>query len=323
MRAGQIVAPRRAVIVEVPEPSLADEPPGMIKVRVERACLCGSDIPWFAQDHKQHYPLPLFESIHECLGTVVESTSDQFAEGDLVLALPPHHSGLREYFCVPEDQAIHLPRGAMPLEELLMAQPLGTVIWACQRLGNLLDLDTVVVGQGPIGLLFSHMLSNLGARTVTGMDKLDYRLATAHKMRATHTVNVDQQDPVAAVREITGGKMADVVFEVVGHQMETLDLCIKLAKPRGTMVAFGVPDEPFHPRFPYNLFFQQNLALVAAVGAQVVANYSLARDMILQGRIDVSPLVTHILPLSEVQTAYELFVDRKDGAIKVVLDYLR
>jgi threonine dehydrogenase-like Zn-dependent dehydrogenase len=53
----------------------------------------------------------------------------------------------------------------------------------------------------------------------------------------------------------------------------------------------------------------------------MVPNFSLARDMIAQGRINVSPLITHVLPFREVQKAYELFVDRKDGAIKVVLDY--
>ena len=71
--------------------------------------------------------------------------------------------------------------------------------------------DVVVVGQGPIGLLFSHMLSNKGARTVIAMDRLDYRLTAARTMKATHTVNVDREDPVEAVREITGGKMADLV----------------------------------------------------------------------------------------------------------------
>jgi len=321
MKAGQIVALRQVEIVDVEEPTLGDASPGMIKVRVERACLCGSDTPKFVRDHRDAYPLPVGQSMHECLGTVVESTSARFQEGDLVLALPANHAGLCEYFCTPENQAIHLPREELPLEQILMAQPLGTVIWTCQKLGSLLDLHTAVVGQGPMGLLFSHMLSNLGARTVIGLDKLDYRLAAARAMKATHTVNVDRQDPVAAVQEITGGKMADVVFEVVGHQTATIGLCISLVRQMGTVMTFGVPDVATYPDFPYQRVFKRNLTLIGSVGANVVPNYSLARDMIVQGRIDVSPIITHALPFSEIERAYEMFADRKDGAIKVVLDY--
>lgn len=319
MRAAQITAPRHIEIVDVPEPRLNGAAPGMIKVRVERACLCGSDSPWFT--HMPRYPQPPGESIHECLGTVVESTSARFAVGDLALAVPYRQAGLCEYFCVSDANAIHLPRGQMPLERLLMAQPLGTAIWACRKLGNLIGLDMVVVGQGPMGLLFSHLLSNLGARTVIGLDRLDYRLEAAHAMHATHTINVDRQDPAAAVREITEGKMADVAFEVVGHQGIAIDLCLDLVRRLGTVVAFGSPDRATYRDFPYEKLFRQNLTLIGSVTADPLSSYPLARDMILQGRIDVSPLITHVLPFFEVQKAFELFVDRQDRAIKVVLDY--
>jgi threonine dehydrogenase-like Zn-dependent dehydrogenase len=322
MKAGQIVAQRRVEIIEIPEPTLNGASPGMVKVRLERACLCGSDSPFFDYDYKDAYPLRPGLSIHECLGSVVETTSERFKAGDFVLALPGElQGGLVEYFCAPDNQVIHLPRQAVPLEQILMTQPLGTVIWACQKLGNLLDLDTVIVGQGPMGLLFSHMLSNLGARTVIALDKIAYRLEAAKKMRATHTINVDREDPVAAVQEITGGKMADLVVEVVGHQADTLDLCMQLTRRLGTLLVFGVPDEEVDQNFPIGRFFRRNLKVIGSVGPDVVPNFSLARDMIVQGRINVAPIVTHILPFQEVQQAYELFVDRKDGAIKVVLDY--
>ena len=140
-------------------------------------------------------------------------------------------------------------------------------------------------------------------------------------MRATHTINVDRQDPVVAVREITEGKMADVAFEVVGHQGIAIDLCLDLVRRLGTVVAFGSPDRATYRDFPYEKLFRQNLTLIGSVTADPLTSYPLARDMILQGRIDVSPLITHILPFSEVQKAFELFVDRQDRAIKVVLDY--
>jgi threonine dehydrogenase-like Zn-dependent dehydrogenase len=201
-----------------------------------------------------------------------------------------------------------------------MTQPLGTVVWACQKLGNVLDKDVVVVGQGPMGLMFTHMLANLGCRTVIALDKLDYRLEAAKKMKATHVINVNREDAIEAVREITGGKMADLVVEVVGHQTETINFCMKLIRRLGTLLCFGVPDHLNYP-FDYSEFFRLNLTVISSVGPDVVPNFSLARDMIAQGRMDMSPLVTHIMPFHEIQRAYELFVDRLDGAIKVVIDY--
>jgi threonine dehydrogenase-like Zn-dependent dehydrogenase len=260
-------------------------------------------------------------SIHECLGTVVESTSPRFKEGDLALALPEQQTGLCEYFCAPDQVAIHLPRDVVPPEQILMSQPLGTVVWACQKLGNLIDQDVVVVGQGPMGLLFAHMLSNLGARTVITMDKLDYRLEASRKMRATHTINVDREDAINTVREITNGKMADLVVEVVGHGVNTLSFCMSMLRRRGTLLFFGVPDDDLEPNFPLRQFFRDNLTVIGTVGPDAVPNFSLARDMIAQGRIDVSPIISHVLPFQEIQRAYELFVNRQDGAIKVVLDY--
>jgi threonine dehydrogenase-like Zn-dependent dehydrogenase len=96
---------------------------------------------------------------------------------------------------------------------------------------------------------------------------------------------------------------------------------MKLLRRLGTLLFFGVPDDEINRNFPIGQFFRQNLTLISSVGPNVIPNFSLARDMIAQGRVDVSPIVTHILPFQEVQKAYELFVDRKDGAIKVTLNY--
>ena len=342
VKAAQIVAQRLIKVVDADDPELTGA--GQVKIQMERACLCGSDVPLWDYDHNalaelgereplkakrapfldysvgDPYPLRLGQSIHECLGTVVESTSEQFKEGDFVLALPDEQTGLTEYLCAPESRTILLPKGAVPDEQILMTQPLGTVVWACQKLGNIVDQDVVVVGQGPMGLMFTHMLANLGARTVIALDKLEYRLDAAKKMQATHTINVDAVDAVEAIREITDGKMADLVVEVVGHQTETLNWCMNLVRRLGTLLCFGVPDDVYYP-FSYTDFFRLNLNMISTVGPNVVPNFSLARDLIAQGRVDVAPLVTHVLPFEEIQRGYELFADRLDGAIKVVIDY--
>jgi threonine dehydrogenase-like Zn-dependent dehydrogenase len=344
MKAAQITAPRTVTVVDVDEPSLDNSKQNMIKVRLDLACLCGSDVPMFDYDlskpvlradgslqrratllldyaFENPYPLRPGQAIHECVGTVVASTSPSFKEGDFVLAVPEAQDGLREFLCIPAERAIPLPRDVVSSSELLMAQPLGTVLWACRKLGNLLNQDAVVLGQGPMGLLITHALSNLGVRTVIAMDRLDYRLAASERMRATHTVNVDRQDPAEAVRTLTEGRMADLVFEAVGHNTETISLAMSLSRKGGTVVAFGVPDEAIYEDFTFGPFFRNNLTLIGTVGPDFVPNYPLARDWILQGRMDVSPLITHTLPFRDIQRAYEVFSQRQDGAIKVIIDY--
>ena len=201
-----------------------------------------------------------------------------------------------------------------------MSQPLGTVVWACRKLGNLINLDTVVIGQGPMGLLITFMLSNLGAKTVIATDLFDFRLNVSKQMRATHTVNAATEDLVEKVKDITDGRMADLVVEVVGHQTETINTCIKLLKRKGTLLAFGVPDDEVYD-FHFAEFFRKNIQFIGSVGPDVQNDFTLAMDMIAQGRIDVSPIITHHLPFTEAQKGFEMALHKKNEAIKIVLDY--
>ncbi|MFQ5935196.1 MAG: zinc-binding dehydrogenase, partial [Acidiferrobacterales bacterium] len=289
-------------------------------VQTRRSALCGSDLPLFATAYPpSEYPFPAGQSMHECIGIVSASKSNSFKEGDAVLSIPGKKDGLAEYFLAHETATVPLPHYE-DKDRILMAQPLGTVIWACRKLGNLMNRDCVVVGQGPMGLLMTHMLSNLGARNVIVTDLTDYRLAVSKQMHATYTINVGKEDPVAAVREITSGRMADLVIEAVGHQTETINECLDLVRHGGTIVAFGVPDEKIY-QFRFADFFRRNVHFIGSVGQEVQVDVPLAMDMIMQGRIDVSPIITHRLPFTHAQQGFELALHKHDGAIKVIFKY--
>ena len=320
MKAGQIVAPHHIEIVDIDKPDLADFPDGTVMIKTLHSAVCGSDMPSFELEHPaDRYPLGPGLSIHEAIGVVTDSKSEKFKVGDEVLALPRHIGGCSEYFLSHES-------ATLPLVEyrrkdcILMSQPLGTVVWACRKLGNILNLDTVVIGQGPMGLLIAHMLSNLGAKTVITTDLVDFRLEVSKQMRATHTINCANEDLVAAVKEITDGRMADLVVEVVGHQTETINTCLKLLKRGATLLAFGVPDDEVY-NFNFSEFFRNNIRFIGSVGPDVLNDFPLAMDMIAQERIDVSPIITHHLPFTEAQKGFEMALHKKDEAIKIVFDY--
>lgn len=201
-----------------------------------------------------------------------------------------------------------------------MAQPLGTVIWAMRKLGNLLGKDAVVVGQGPNGLLIAHMLSNLGVRTIVATDLHDYRLEVSKLMRATHTVNPQRDDPLEVVMDLTNGRGADLVVEAVGHQVESINQCLKMVRRGGTVLAFGVPDDKVYA-FRYREFFRRNITLIGTVVPEPQKDFPLAMDMIVQGRIGVTPLLTHRLEFEQAQRGLELACNKEDGAIKVLFEY--
>ena len=320
MKAGQIVAPHHIEIVDIDKPNLADFPDGTVMIKTLHSAICGSDMPSFVLEHpSDRYPFGPGLSIHEAIGVITDSKSEKFNVGDEVLALPRHIGGCSEYFLSHESATLLLVEYHRK-DCILMSQPLGTVVWACRKLDNLLDLDTVVIGQGPMGLLIAHMLSNLGAKTVITTDLVDFRLEVSKQMRATHTINCANEDLVAAVKEITDGRMADLVIEVVGHQTETINTCLRLLKRGATLLAFGVPDDEVY-NFNFSEFFRNNIRFIGSVGPDVLNDFPLAMDMIAQERIDVSPIITHHLPFTEAQKGFEMALHKKDEAIKIVFDY--
>src|SRR5262245_691100 len=316
MLAGQITRRRQIELIDHPEPTSGN--PGEIVFQPEVACLCGSDVPYFAGEHSQ-YPLQVGLSLHEMVGTVVWADGGRFREGQKVLAVPTNHVGLFERFAISQNLVVPLDL-RRPLEEMIVSQPLGTVLYGLRMLPNLLGWNVVVVGLGPIGQLFCAALRNLGAKQIIGMDRIAFRLSLGQRMGATSVVHVDQVDPIAAVADLTGGAMADLVVEAVGHEHQALNLCVDLCRRQGRIHYFGVPPMLIDG-IRWRDALAKNVTLTTSVGPDFTRDFPLAMQWIGEGRIDVRPLVTHSFPLNEVQTAFETFSDRKDGACKVLIRF--
>ncbi len=322
MKAGQVVAQEQIEIVEAERPDLALEktnPEGLkdlVLVRTVNAAICGSDHPLFTGP--ANYPAAPGVSLHESIGIIEKSWADGCREGDLAMVLPSGSSAMAEYFLGLGASVTPLPPG-LPQEQLLMAQPLGTVICCLRKLGHFFDAEVAVVGQGPMGLLFTTMMRNLGAALIIGIDQYDNRLAAAREMGATHTVNTRHTDPSEAVAEITEGRMADVVIEVVGVE-ETFNLCVKLARHKARFIDFGVPKTA---RFTVDMLdlFRKNLQLTTSVGPDIQTDFRSAMRTIGEGRVNLAPMISHKLPFARVQEGFEMATKRKGECIKIIIDF--
>lgn len=321
MLAGDMYAPGKIRLIDVPEPRLEAAPPdgvsGQIIFQPETTCLCGSDLPYF--NGWDEWPIEVGHSLHEMIGTVTATNGTRWKAGDRVLAVPVGQQGLSERFVLDENRAITIATN-MPEEQALMAQPLGTAIFALKKLPNILDLDVAVVGQGPMGQLMNASLRSMGARHVIGIDLLESRLKVSPKMGATATVCNSKEEPVEAVQRILGGSLPDIVIECVGHADQQFNLCIDLCKQAGRMLFFGVPPQ-FINGLRWRDLFVKNVTVHTSVNPDFRRDFPLAMRWIEEGRIDVAPIITHRFPLARLQEAFELFRDRRDGAIKVIVDF--
>jgi 2-desacetyl-2-hydroxyethyl bacteriochlorophyllide A dehydrogenase len=321
VQAGRIVAPGRVEIVSVPAPEPGE---GQFRVRPTIGCLCGSDLPYFFADDMnpmlrgRRAPLEPGLSLHELIGVVDASRCSGYREGDRVLALPYEHRGLAQAFLSEPARAVSLPEGAEG-DHLVLSQPLGTIFHAVNKLGRLINLNVVVVGQGPIGLLFTALLTRLGVRRLIALEPLPERRAVAQRMGATHVLDPGADDPGERVAALTGGLGADLVVEAIGEP-ETLAGCIGLLRRGGTILAFGVPHQARYD-LPFGELFFREGQIITSVGPNVAVDFPIAVEMIAQGRLDVTPLITHRFPLSRAQEAFELFAYRRDGALKVLLEF--
>lgn len=298
---------------DLPRPDVRD---GEILVRSRVMTLCGSDFPFFRGDAgRDRYPYPPGFPVHETLGEVVESRAEGLREGDVVLAMPKGSEGALEMFVADAGRACAAPRYH---EHLVLAQPLGCVLKAARRLSPVSGKVVVVVGQGGIGLLWTQLMRVRGARRIIVLDLNDRRLGVARQVGATDAVNAARDNVVAAVTDLTDGQMADTVIEAVGLPA-TQGVCIDLAKPGGEVLFFGVPHVA-EPAFPFAKFFRKQLVLTSSTSTEARTDFPEAFDLILSRQVRTDPLVTHRLPLSELNAAMALAADgSRTDAVKVLL----
>jgi L-iditol 2-dehydrogenase len=322
MFAAKLIAPKTFKLIEMPAPDITTAPPDSVIVKTYRATTCGSDMPYFLGvfPESMHMAPQAFPA-HECVGVITASNSDRFKVGDTVMGQPDAFTGLGEYYMARAKNTTHIPSDG-DWNKWVMCQPLGTVIWGFRHINTLYHQNVVVIGQGGMGLFCTQMAACVGARNIIVVDVIKHRLEIAKSVGATHAIEYTNDDELErTVHDIVGPEGVDMVFEVVGHQTNTINTAIRLVKYGGSILAVGVPDVDIYP-MNYGLLFRKNVRFITTVSPpDYPKDFSLAVEYIRRGLVNVKPFVTHEFPFAQAATAYDIFATRRDNVIKVMLNY--
>ena len=223
----------------------------------------------------------------------------------------PHvQGGFREVLVCAEEQAVPIPEG-LSMELAAFAEPLSVCLHGGTQAGPLLGRRVLVTGTGPIGALAVLVARHAGAREVVATDLADKPLALARQIGADLAINM-RTEPEGLDRFKADKGFFDIVFEASGSGA-ALTSALDVARPGAVIVQLGLGGAM---QLPINTLVAKEIQLRGTFRFDV--EFEWAVDFLASGAIDVSPLLTEVIPLDEAVRAFELAADRS-RAMKVQL----
>jgi len=209
-------------------------------------------------------------------------------------------AGFAEYIVVPHDVLHRLP-ASVTFEEATFIEPLACILNAHRAMPVEPAQDVVVLGAGPIGLMHVQVAARRGARVIA-VDLLEQRLTKAEQLGAHETVDASKGDPVAAVRELTGGYGASAVIVAIGS-VEAAKQAFAMSRRGGVVSLFA----GFYPssklQLDLNVIHYDEITLTGSHDYRPTEFVESLR-LVAHGIISVAPLVTHRYPLAEIAQAF-------------------
>jgi alcohol dehydrogenase len=223
-----------------------------------------------------------------------------------------------EYFRVPYAQAnlAKIPDDLSDEQCVLLADIASTGISAAERANVRIGQTVAVFAQGPIGLCATAGARLMGASLVIGVDSIEGRLNLSRQMGADEVIDFNQEDPVAAIKRLTEGRGVDVAIEALGTE-KTFQACLDATRPGGIVSSLGVYGGKLEvplESFVYGIGDKQILTTLCPGGKERMRKLM---EMVRHGRLDLTPLITHRFGLEQIEDAYELFGNQRDGVVKV------
>lgn len=201
-------------------------------------------------------------------------------------------------------------------ENAVLAEPLSIAVWATDLAGISHGDSIGILGCGPIGMGVLLYCRYLGAKKIYATDKLDYRLGNAQESGAVWTGNPDRSDIVSGIMEKESAGL-DIIFDCCGKQ-EAMNQAIDLLKPGGKIMIVGIPEFD-HWSLPADLTRRKEICFQNV--RRQNDRMQNAIDLIAEGSIDMSPMITHRFSFLEADRAFHLVAGYRDCVMKAIIEF--
>jgi threonine 3-dehydrogenase len=330
-------------LVSVPVPAVG---PKDVRIRVTAFAICGTDlhiIEWDRWAESRIKPPLVFG--HEFTG-VVESVGSDVSlvkPGDRVTGETHIYCGLcyacrrglahlcqnvkilgvdrqgafADYVVIPEGNVWKL-HPDIPEEIAAVHDPLGNAVHTALA-GPIAGLRFAVFGCGPIGCFSVGILKASGAAWVAAIDKNPLRLELAERMGADLLLNAEKDNIARSILERTEGRGVDGMLEMSGHPQAFRDGFDALANG-GRVSLLGIPSAPLEIDVAKEIIFR-GVTVQGINGRVIFDTWYRMEALLLSGKLDIRPVLTHVLGWSEFEKAVELQRSGKAGKIVLKRDH--
>ena len=319
-----------------PEPG-----PGQVKIKVAGCGICGTDIHIVNGNWACNPPVVLG---HEWTGTVVsvDSRVSVFQAGDRVVASNPAKTcgmcfyclggnpfmcpdrisagymidgAFADYICI-DSRRCHLLPDEVSFRTAALGEPIAVAVHAVIERTRVHAGDLVVVsGPGCIGLLTAQVAKLEGARVVVaGLSRDKTRMQCAQSAGADVIVNVDNDDLLQVVQDLSGGRGADLVYETAGTAA-SLDACWQVVRKQGVVASLGV--HPSSISTAFGKVMMKELTVIGSYG-YLWTSWQRTLRLLAEGRLNTEAIISHELPLENFAEGFRATMD--GSAIKVILN---
>lgn len=227
------------------------------------------------------------------------------------------HGGQAELVRVPQADGtlMRLPEGISLTEGLLLGDILSTGFFCAHQAGIQRDGTYIVVGCGPVGLMAILGAREAGAENIFAVDDLPERLQMAKQFGAMPLSRKDASSK-EQILDATEGRGADAVLEAVGSG-SAVKLAVDLVRPGGTVSSVGVCTDAHMAFSPVEAY---NKNLTYKIG-RCPARYMMEQliPMVQQKKYDITAVFSHTLSLEQGVHGYDIFANKKDNCLKVLL----
>lgn len=342
MRAAMLIQPKKFSIQNILQPIPGE---GEILIRVTHTGICGSDIHFYETGRIGEVILQEpFVMGHEFCGIVEDTNSVAGSppKGTRVAVdpaipcescefchhhqynicpnirftgFPPFPGALQEFIAMPPVCLFPMPE-ELPGETGPLLETLAVALHGFDLVPDVAGKTCVVLGAGPVGLLVLALLKLKGADILFVTEPVAERREFARRMGAQWVFDPADKEQIHKHNRQIGSYGPDIIFEAAGEP-ESYQMAIDLIRPAGLICYFGI-----YPAGRMGIDFtpaRRKEITMVFVRRSLPKNYPDAIALVQQNQVDLTPMVSHVFPLSKIAEAFNITAQKQDGAVKVVL----